>query len=651
MRELSLVAGLARPAVSCRKAAPAGLDWDMWLNQGCMAAVQPRSGWAGCSWREFAGGENTNGVRTASIRFSGRWAWTEPARWKRPLTPGLNGQVEMRYANGVPVRFVLEHAPDGRRHIRLRKGKAGDQPQQVRVESEVHRRGIAQEGQRRGRRAADLLKPQASREAPSLWGKMNTPIGIGISGADLSRMIVVQWRGDQAEAEQLMSQVREIVHDTRFFWVSNTGPVHLAEQALRKGHPAKLPREYIQLIPLLVEGKPVEDPSSKGRILLVENFTFHLKQFTSWLVEGGYEVAVATKPEEAIELTRTDRFHLAVVGAALTFAKQTGVELAKKLRETDSDYMRIILAVDGHPPQAALQGVSEAAEALLDDCLLKPVHPKRLLSSIEEALKRRKLLLEKDRLRLELEISNERLAQLNSFQSKFFATVAHDVKNPLTAIRGYAELLNLRKLEPDISKFVSHILASSKTLEALVSDLVDFAAIESGKLRVSLGPCDLLQVVNDVRGRIDVVAEQRKIKFQVDVPASLPQITGDPLRLGQVIQNLCTNAVQYTPVGGSVTLTVVVNASDAIVSVKDTGIGIAKEDLPRVFESFFQTEAAQKMRRAGFGIGLKIAQDIVRAHGGMVGVESELGKGSHFFFNVPIIAAAPTNTPPAAAPR
>lgn len=555
----------------------------------------------------------------------------ERIRW--PLSEDL--LEDLRREAGTPIAFLCDPAFYVTGLFREALKQAGLET--VQLESPV---GLA-----------DLLKPQASREAPSLWGKMNTPIGIGISGADLSRMIVVQWRGDQAEAEQLMSQVREIVHDTRFFWVSNTGPVHLAEQALRKGHPAKLPREYIQLIPLLVEGKPVEDPSSKGRILLVENFTFHLKQFTSWLVEGGYEVAVATKPEEAIELTRTDRFHLAVVGAALTFAKQTGVELAKKLRETDSDYMRIILAVDGHPPQAALQGVSEAAEALLDDCLLKPVHPKRLLSSIEEALKRRKLLLEKDRLRLELEISNERLAQLNSFQSKFFATVAHDVKNPLTAIRGYAELLNLRKLEPDISKFVSHILASSKTLEALVSDLVDFAAIESGKLRVSLGPCDLLQVVNDVRGRIDVVAEQRKIKFQVDVPASLPQITGDPLRLGQVIQNLCTNAVQYTPVGGSVTLTVVVNASDAIVSVKDTGIGIAKEDLPRVFESFFQTEAAQKMRRAGFGIGLKIAQDIVRAHGGMVGVESELGKGSHFFFNVPIIAAAPTNTPPAAAPR
>jgi hypothetical protein len=115
-------------------------------------------------------------------------------------------------------------------------------------------------------------------------------------------------------------------------------------------------------------------------------------------------------------------------------------------------------------------------------------------------------------------------------------------------------------------------------------------------------------------------------------------LRGDSLRIGQVIQNLSTNAIQYTSEKGSVFVKVQVYAAAVTVSVRDTGIGISKEDLPRVFQRFFQAENAQKMRRAGFGLGLKISQEIVKAHGGGMGVDSELGKGSVFYFTIPIPA-------------
>ncbi|MBI3547556.1 MAG: response regulator [Elusimicrobia bacterium] len=485
------------------------------------------------------------------------------------------------------------------------------------------------------------------RPTSSFWNKLTTtapPTQAAPQEEGLGNNVIVLWKGDTDAAEGQALKVREAVQNLRCFHVTTAGPVHDAEQALRAGKIAYLPRAVADASVQLLEGRSIDEPNSKGRVLLVDNFKPSLVQLAQAMINEGYEVTALMRGEEALEVAQTTRYQLAVVGAALAFAKQTGIELAQKLRETDPD-MRLILTVDRYPLQAALQGVSQVVEVGLDDCLLKPVEPSRLMFSITRALERRRLLLENARLFQELGVANEHLKELNGFQQKFFATVAHDVKNPLTAIRGYAELISWKVKDAELMKCVGHIMTSSKTLEGLVSDLVDYAAIESGKLRVSLSQCDLLGVAGEVRPRIEMVAEKRRIRFIVNVPPSLPPIQGDTLRLGQVIQNLCTNAVQYTPEGGQVTLSIVPSPTQLVVSVQDTGIGIAKEDLPRVFERFFQTEAAQKMRRAGFGLGLKIAAEIVKAHGGGIGVESELGKGSRFYFTIPVARQEPPAAP------
>jgi len=145
-------------------------------------------------------------------------------------------------------------------------------------------------------------------------------------------------------------------------------------------------------------------------------------------------------------------------------------------------------------------------------------------------------------------------------------------------------------------------------------------------------------VVAEFGSRILIAAQQRNIKYTVHPLPPLPKIQGDPQRLGQVLQNLCTNAINYTPEGGSVTVTVTRDdaAGEIRTGVQDTGIGISKEDLPKIFQRFFQTEQAQKMRKGGFGLGLKIAREIVERHGGRIGVESEPGKGSLFYFTLPL---------------
>jgi signal transduction histidine kinase len=472
----------------------------------------------------------------------------------------------------------------------------------------------------------------------SLWSKISgkqEAVGEGSGATGFASTVIAQFPGDVFDAAPVEQRVRQEIPNARTFLVSSASAAHNAERALRRMRPSFLPRDLSEHAVDIILGRQTADPMGLGRVLLVDNYKPSLIQLSTSLMQEGYEVGACMDAEQAMSLIANDSYHLAVVGAALVYAQHTGIELAQKMREIDPD-LRIILMVDQYPLQTALKGVTQVVEVGLDDCLLKPVEPSRLRFSISRALERRRLLLENARITDELKSANEELEQLTDFQKKFFATVAHDVKNPLTAIRGYAEMLSWKVKDETLVKCVTHIQSSTRTLEGLISDLVDYAAIESGKLRVNVGDMDLPQVVAEVKSRIQVAADKREIKLHVSVPDKVPVLKGDPLRIGQVIQNLSTNAIQYTSEKGSVFVKVQVAPGQVTVSVRDTGIGISKEDLPRVFQRFFQAENAQKMRKAGFGLGLKISQEIVKAHGGGMGVDSELGKGSVFYFTIPV---------------
>ena len=237
--------------------------------------------------------------------------------------------------------------------------------------------------------------------------------------------------------------------------------------------------------------------------------------------------------------------------------------------------------------------------------------------------------------------SNEQLRRLDEFKSKFFSLVAHDVKNPLTAIELSAHMLT--KLDANIAAHnsVNVIVRSVRSLNFIISDLVDFAAMENGKLRVQTAPVDLSHILAEIKERFEPLARRKEIDFFVESPASMPLVADGP-RITQVLQNLCANAVSYSKPGGKVWLRAATDGYAAQVSVEDSGIGIAEEDISRIFEPFFQAENAKQVRSGGFGLGLKIAREIVQAHGGELGVRSRLGSGSTFFFTLPLTAQATT---------
>ncbi|MNS45779.1 Alkaline phosphatase synthesis sensor protein PhoR [compost metagenome] len=178
-------------------------------------------------------------------------------------------------------------------------------------------------------------------------------------------------------------------------------------------------------------------------------------------------------------------------------------------------------------------------------------------------------------------------------------------------------------------------------LLALVNDLLDYSRIRSGKLPLNFVPCDVRTLLGEAFELFRFQATELDLQLEFHAPATLPRVHGDAQRLGQVLNNLLTNALKFTPAGGRVALTASVEGGHIRVEVADTGVGIRADQIPRLFHRFSQLETGST-RQTGTGLGLAISKSLVDAHGGRIGVFSPAGlepaKGSVFWFTLPILA-------------
>jgi len=242
--------------------------------------------------------------------------------------------------------------------------------------------------------------------------------------------------------------------------------------------------------------------------------------------------------------------------------------------------------------------------------------------------------------RAALSIENARLlseAQLAvKIRDEVLAVVAHDLGNPVAAISITTKLL--RQFEQvdraKLDEFTNRILRSADNMRTLIGDLLDFARIQSGTFSVVKHACSLLPLIMTFIDGTRVQAEVKQQTLEVDVPPNLPKVVIDAQRIGQVIANLLGNAVKFTPEGGKIRLSARHIAATVIVSVSDTGPGIAPEDLSKVFDRFWQ---GQRAKYKGSGLGLSIAKGIVDAHGGAIWAESKVPHGSSFSFTLPTV--------------
>jgi signal transduction histidine kinase len=228
------------------------------------------------------------------------------------------------------------------------------------------------------------------------------------------------------------------------------------------------------------------------------------------------------------------------------------------------------------------------------------------------------------------------LENLEQSRRDLVANVSHELKTPITAIRAHLENLLDGVEEPDPAT-LGVMLAQVERLGRLVDQLLDLSRLESGEVPLRIEALPLQSLVDDLISEIDMALPGRGVQVRNDVPVDLPALSADPERVHQVLFNLVDNAVRFTPSGGSVTVSARRRNGSVEVAVSDTGAGIPREHLPRLFERFYRADPARARGDGGTGIGLAIARSVVEAHGGQIRAESQPGRGSVFTFDLPSV--------------
>ena len=234
--------------------------------------------------------------------------------------------------------------------------------------------------------------------------------------------------------------------------------------------------------------------------------------------------------------------------------------------------------------------------------------------------------------------------ELDRMQREWVSTVSHELRTPMTSIKGYADLLMLGAAG-DVSEaqqgFLNIIKNNADRLSVLVNDLLDISRIETGRMKLDIKPINLYKLVetvaNNLRGRCE--QEGKEVDTLAKLPMGLPLVLGDIDRITQILTNLLDNAFNYTPAGGSITVSAQANAAGqwAKISVTDTGIGISPEDQAKILDRFYRSDDPSVQRVSGTGLGLAIVSHLVEMHSGELTIFSEgLGKGSTFSFSLPV---------------
>nr|WP_321497051.1 ATP-binding protein [uncultured Methanolobus sp.] len=227
----------------------------------------------------------------------------------------------------------------------------------------------------------------------------------------------------------------------------------------------------------------------------------------------------------------------------------------------------------------------------------------------------------------------------NRAKSQFLANMSHELRTPLNSIIGFSDMLLLRSFGDINDKqehYLNNISGSGKHLLTLINGVLDLSKIEAGMMELNTEDIVVPELVDDVMGTISSIAVRKNISLNSNVDKQLTTIKADRIKIRQTLLNLLSNAVKFTPENGSVTLYVEKSGTIVMFLVKDTGIGISEHDQEYLFYEFTQVDSAHNRKYEGTGLGLALVKKFVEMHGGRVWVESELGEGSSFYFEIPV---------------
>ncbi|MBN1794275.1 MAG: response regulator [Candidatus Omnitrophica bacterium] len=357
-----------------------------------------------------------------------------------------------------------------------------------------------------------------------------------------------------------------------------------------------------------------------------------------------YQLTKAHSAEDAVRMLDTERFDIALLDYNLP--GKNGLAILGHIQSKGIETPVIMVTGQGDE-QIAVKAMKEGAYDYIVKqegyAMTVPFIIQRVLEEFQRKKEKERLERELAIKNTELEAANKELKKLDELKSEFVSNVSHEFRTPLTSITQAVELLlekRMGAINADQEEFLKIIDQDIKRLTRLINDLLDMSKLEAGKIVLEKKKESLGAVVIAVLSSLKTLADARSIELCNELRGSLPAIYGDAERLIQVLTNLVGNAIKYIDEGGTVRLGAeqVIRGSDECLQVwvKDDGPGIARDHLPKLFNKFEQFKRVAGPGAQGTGLGLSIAKEIVELHGGDIWAESELGRGTTFYFTVPL---------------
>ncbi|MBI2071262.1 MAG: response regulator [Elusimicrobia bacterium] len=377
------------------------------------------------------------------------------------------------------------------------------------------------------------------------------------------------------------------------------------------------------------------------KVLIIDDDSKHRESLGDVVDSFGYAVDSAGNFDDAkAKIQTAGPFQLVLLDYMFGPNQKTGLDALGELRTLLPVDQVPILLMTGY---ASLEVAVRALRQGLSDFLIKPIDPIYLKHTLEKNLEKSRLIQENQRLFKELQVKNDELARLSDLKSKFLSFCAHDLSNTVSSSTMASDLLlsefSSVTAAPQVKRLLELLADSLSQTQRLIGDLVDWSSIEKGKFHIDQVKTTVAELMKaPVFIFLAEKAKNKGVSVKIDWQADKAlEFTADAKRLIQVVTNLLENGLRYTPSGGTLGFRLERKPDGMLAfEVSDSGEGIDPEDLPHLFESFYQGKDPKK-QRGRLGLGLSIAKEIIEGHGGTIEARSEgHGKGTSFSFKIPL---------------
>ena len=376
----------------------------------------------------------------------------------------------------------------------------------------------------------------------------------------------------------------------------------------------------------------------KERILVVDDEE-PVREMVSKIINLiGHDVVTTGSGKEALEILKKEPFSILITD--IKMPEMDGFELMKAVRNQFQDVHIICMTAHG-----GSYTYTDVVGAGAKDYITKPFTIDEMRAKLNRVVREKELITDLTQKSMELEKANLELKRLDQLKSTFISSVSHELRTPLTVIKEFISLMlegHVGALTEDQREYLGIANKNIIRLTNLIETLLDFSRIESGKgLKLRFEPTRLMEVVEDAVMTFSQQLEEKRITLENHLDPDIPPVLIDRNRVAEVFINLISNGIKFTPPGGKITVDSrgLTEKRDYMkIMVSDTGVGISPEDLPKVFDRFYQGARTQTGVITGTGLGLAITKEIIEGHQGFIHAESKFGSGASFVFTLPIFS-------------